>query len=38
MFTPDIVDMIVDRRKELGLSQRELAQRCNMPQSTIARI
>lgn len=38
MFTPDIVDMIIDRRKELGLSQRELAQRCNMPQSTIARI
>lgn len=38
MVTTDLVDMLVNRRKELGLSQRELAKRCNMPQSTIARI
>ncbi len=38
MITTDLVDMLVSRRKELKLSQRELAKRCNMPQSTIARI
>lgn len=33
-----IVDTLVEKRKELKISQRELARRCNMPQSTIARI
>ncbi|MGN1138700.1 MAG: helix-turn-helix domain-containing protein [Ruminococcus sp.] len=34
----NIVDKLTDRRRELKISQRELAKRCNMPQSTIARI
>lgn len=34
----NIVDMLAERRKELKISQRELARRCNMPQSTISRI
>lgn len=38
MVITDLVDMLKSRRKELKLSQRELAERCNMPQSTIARI
>lgn len=33
-----IVAELVAKRKELKISQRELAKRCNMPQSTIARI
>lgn len=33
-----IVDILTDKRKELKISQRELAKRCHMPQSTIARI
>lgn len=33
-----IVGALVQRRNALGLSQRELAARCGMPQSSIARI
>lgn len=33
-----IVDELADKRRSLKISQRELAKRCNMPQSTIARI
>ena len=33
-----ILSAIIDRRAELGLSQRELAALCDMPQSSIARI
>ena len=34
----NIIGALTERRKELKISQRELAKRCNMPQSTIARI
>ncbi len=34
----EIVFQLIDRRKKLGLSQRDLAELCDMPQSTIARI
>ncbi len=34
----NIVDELADKRKGLKISQRELAKRCNMSQSTIARI
>lgn len=33
-----IISAIIDRRKKLGLSQRELATMCGIPQSSIARI
>lgn len=33
-----IIDALANKRRELKISQRELAKRCNMPQSTIARI
>lgn len=33
-----VVQKIVSKREKLGLSQRELAEMCNMPQSTVARI
>ena len=33
-----IISAIIDRRKELGLSQRDLAKMCNIPQSSIGRI
>ena len=33
-----IVSTIIDRREELGISQRELASMCRLPQSSIARI
>lgn len=33
-----IISTIIDRRKELGLSQRDLAKMCNIPQSSIGRI
>lgn len=33
-----IVGALVQQRNALGLSQRELAARCGMPQSSIARI
>ena len=38
MHTNDMIDQLVRRRKELGLSQRDLAERCGMEQSSIARI
>ena len=37
MLSPINAEMIV-RRKELGLNQRELAEKCGVPQSTIARM
>ncbi|MDD6570711.1 MAG: helix-turn-helix transcriptional regulator [Acidaminococcus sp.] len=33
-----IVSSIIKRRQELGISQRTLAERCGLPQSSIARI
>ena len=33
-----IVTSIINQRNALGLSQRELAEICNLPQSSIARI
>lgn len=33
-----IVSSIIQRRQELGISQRALAERCGIPQSSIARI
>ena len=33
-----IINAIIDRRNELGISQRDLAERCGLPQSSIARI
>lgn len=33
-----VVQKIISKREKLGLSQRELADMCNMPQSTVARI
>lgn len=33
-----IVSSIINRRQELGVSQRALAKQCNIPQSSIARI
>lgn len=33
-----IISAIIDRRKKLGLSQRDLAKMCNVPQSSIGRI
>ena len=33
-----IISTMIDRRKKLGLSQRELAKMCNVPQSSIGRI
>ena len=34
----DIVPPIIRRRQELGISQRTLAERCGIPQSSVARI
>ena len=34
----DIVSSIIRRRQELGISQRTLAVRCGIPQSSVARI
>ena len=34
----ELVSAIIERRNELGISQRELASMCNIPQSSIARI
>lgn len=36
--TAAIISAIIRQRNELGLSQRELATLCEMPQSSIARI
>lgn len=33
-----IVSAIIEKRNNLGISQRELAQLCGLPQSSIARI
>ena len=33
-----IISAMIEQRQALGLSQRELAHRCGMPQSSIARI
>ncbi|WP_085023584.1 helix-turn-helix domain-containing protein [Anaerovibrio sp. JC8] len=33
-----VISSIIARRNELGISQRELAALCNMPQSSVARI
>ena len=37
ILSPIIAEMII-RRQELKLNQRELAERCGVPQSTIARM
>lgn len=34
----EIVSVIIERRNELGISQRELAEICGLPQSSVARI
>ncbi len=34
----NIISMVIQQRNALGLSQRDLAAMCNMPQSSIARI
>lgn len=34
----EIVGAMIRRRNSLGISQRELATMCNMPQSSVARI
>lgn len=33
-----IISAMIEQRKALGLSQRELASLCNIPQSSVARI
>lgn len=33
-----LISAMIQQRKNLGLSQRDLANLCNMPQSTVARI
>ena len=33
-----IVSSIIKRRQEMGISQRALAERCGIPQSSVARI
>ena len=33
----DIISIVIRERNDLGLSQRELAAQCNLPQSSIAR-
>ncbi|MEE0954808.1 MAG: helix-turn-helix transcriptional regulator [Eubacterium sp.] len=33
-----IVSTMIERRTELGISQRKLAEMCDMPQSSVARI
>ena len=38
IYTQKIINLIIRRRKLLGLSQVELAKKANLPQSTIARI
>ncbi|MBQ9140677.1 MAG: helix-turn-helix domain-containing protein [Lachnospiraceae bacterium] len=34
----EIISILIKQRKELGLSQRDLASLCDMPQSSVARI
>ena len=38
IYTQKLINLIIRRRKELGLSQSELANRAGLPQSTITRI
>ncbi len=38
MFQEFIIEEFIKTRKKMGMSQRELAQRCGLPQSTIGRI
>ena len=33
-----IISAIIERRKELGISQRDLADKCGIPHSSVARI
>ena len=33
-----VIGSLIERRNELGISQRELAKECGMPQSSLARI
>ena len=33
-----IISKVIEQRHELGLSQRDLAKLCNIPQSSVARI
>jgi predicted transcriptional regulator len=34
----DIISSIIKKRRELGISQRTLAEQCGIPQSSVARI
>lgn len=34
----EIISIIIEKRKELGISQRELAEACGLPHSSVARI
>lgn len=34
----EVVNALIQQRKDLGITQRELAEICDMPQSSIARI
>ena len=34
----EIIGAVIEQRKSMGLSQRELAEQCGMPQSSVARI
>ncbi len=38
IFTQKVINLIVKRRKEIGISQTKLANRCGLPQSAVARI
>lgn len=33
-----IISVIIEKRRELGISQRELAEMCGLPHSSVARI
>lgn len=34
----DIIDVVIKRRNDLGMSQRDLADECGIPQSSVSRI
>ena len=34
----DIIDVVIKRRNDLGMSQRDLAAECGIPQSSVSRI
>lgn len=38
MFQNILIGELIKARKKMGMSQRELAQKCGLPQSTIGRI